>query len=422
MRKALITAGLILLWSLAVIALVFAEAFLIGPTGVPKGDFTAIESHLVKKLTDAAADRNLGSAALVLLQDGRIAGEHGFGIANTETQAPVNTDQTLFQLASVSKAVTAWGIMKLVEQEKLGLDEPVIHRLKRWRFPGSETHRDKVTTRHLLSHTAGLDDGLGYGGFSPGEAIQTLEESLNLTKDSTVGEPRPVTIAREPGTAMYYSGGGYTILQLLIEEITNRSFAEYMKETVLLPLGMTKSSFDFDAIASEGRGADLAASFDRALIPHPQRRYTAAAAVSLYATARDLAQFARALSGENPVLRKDTLNQMLTPQPATAGTWGLGHTLYIDNNAGGHIVGHDGGTYPAWGAVMRVNPATGNGIVALVSGGRTPVSQLADEWIYWETGRVRFEARRQIVQNRLVPASVVIVIGAIAIALWKVFR
>lgn len=119
MRKALITAGLILLWSLAVIALVFAEAFLIGPTGVPKGDFTAIESHLVKKLTDAAADRNLGSAALVLLQDGRIAGEHGFGIAKTETQAPVNTDQTLFQLASVSKAVTAWGIMKLVEQEKL---------------------------------------------------------------------------------------------------------------------------------------------------------------------------------------------------------------------------------------------------------------------------------------------------------------
>lgn len=421
-RKILVTTGLILLWALAVIAVVLAEAFWLWNPAVARGDLAAIENHLVQTFNDALANKRLGSGALVLLQDGQIVAEHSFGVANAETQTPVKSDQTLFKLASVSKAVTACGVLKLVEDGKLGLDEPVMRHLKRWRFPGSEAYRDKVTVRHLLSHTAGLDDGLGYGGFLPGEAVQTLEESLILTKDSTVGAPSPIIVAREPGQYLAYSSGGYTVLQLLIEEVTHRSFADYMKEAVLQPLGMTKSSFDLDAIEDEGRAQDMAGSFDRDLKPHPTRRYTATAAVALYATPRDLAQFARAFVGENPVLKQETLKQMMTPQPGTFNTWGLGPTLYIGNDAGGHVAGHDGGSYPGWGAVMRVNPATGNGIVLMVSGGQVPVSQLADVWIYWETGKVRFEARREIAQDRLVPASVAIIFGAIALAVWKLWR
>ena len=188
------------------------------------------------------------------------------------------------------------------------------------------------------------------------------------------------------------------------------------------PLGMTKASFDLEAIASEGRSQDLAASYDRELKVHPPRRYTATAAVSLYATARDVAQFARAYSRENPVLSQETLKQMMMPQPGTSGSWGLGQTLFVANDAGGHVVGHDGGTFPAWGATMRVNPATGNGIVLMVSGGRTPVSPLANDWVYWETGRVTFGARLDIVRQRLMPASVAILAGAIALVWWKLLR
>lgn len=418
-HKFLVTTGLILLWALAVVAVVFAEAFWGRPSAVPRGDLAAIENHLVRKLSDATANKKLGSAALVLVQGGKIAAEHSFGVANADTQAPVKSDQTLYLLASVSKAVTAWGVMRLVEEGALRLDEPVMRHLKRWRFPGSEAHRNKVTVRHLLSHTAGLDDGLGYGGFLPGEAIQTLEESLTLTKDSTVGEPRGVTVAREPGKDFAYSGGGYTILQLLIEEVTHRSFADYMKASVLQPLGMTKASFDWDAIASEGRTQDLATSFDTELKPHPPRRYAATAAVSLYATPQDVARFVLAYTGENPVLRQETLKQMLMPQPGTSETWGLGQTLFVENDAGGYVVGHSGGTYPAWGAMMRVNPATGNGMVLMVSGGQGSLNQLVHDWIYWETGKVTFEARREIVFRRLVPASVAIICGAIALVLWR---
>jgi len=412
----------ILLWALGVVSVVFAEALWFARPAIARGDLTTIENHLVRKLHDATVDRRLGNAALVLVQANRVVAERGFGVANASTQAPVNPDRTLYQLASVSKAVTAWGVMKLVEEGRLGLDEPIVRHLKRWRFPGSEAYRDKVTVRHLLSHTAGLDDGLGYGGFLPGEAIQTLEESLTLTKDTTVGEPRPVRVAREPGKDMSYSGGGYTILQLLIEEVTNRSFADYMKVAVLQPLGMTKASFDLAAIASEGRSQDLATSYDSELKVHPTRRHTATAAVSLYATPRDLAQFVQAYSRENPVLRQETLKEMMMPQPGTSGSWGLGQTLFAANDAGGHVVGHAGGSLPGWGATMRVNPATGNGIVLVVSGGRTPVSRLANDWVYWETGMVPFDARLDIVRKRIIPASVAIVAGAIALVWWKLFR
>ncbi|HEY9282239.1 MAG TPA: serine hydrolase domain-containing protein [Pyrinomonadaceae bacterium] len=418
----LVTVGLILLWSLTVIAVVFAEAFWFAHPAVVRGDLASIENHLVRKLNDASEDRRLGSAALVLVHDGKIAARHGFGVANAETRSPVKTDQTLYQMASVSKAVTAWGIMKLVEEGRLGLDEPVMRRLKRWRFPGSDARRDKVTVRHLLSHTAGLDEGLGLGGFLPGEKIQTLEEALSSTSGSTAGEPHAVTVAGEPGTGMAYGNANYAVLQLLIEEVTRQSFADYMKEAVLQPLGMTKASFDLDAIASAGREQDLAPNFDSGLSPQPRRRYTATAAVALYATAEDMAQFARAFAGENPVLKQETLKQMMMPQPGTAGTWGLGLTLFVENDAGGHVVGHDGGAYPAWGAMVRTNPATGNGFILMVSGSQGAVNQLGHDWVYWETGKVTFEARRQIAYGRAGPASVAIILGAVVIMLWKLSR
>ncbi len=254
------------------------------------------------------------------------------------------------------------------------------------------SNRDKVAVRHLLSHTAGLDEGLGFGGFLPGEKIQNLEEALTSIKDSTAGELRPVRVAREPGQGMSYGNANYAILQLLIEEVTHQSFADYMEAAVLRPLGMTKSSFDLDALASEGREQDLAPNFDSGLEVQPRRRYTATAAVALYATAEDMAHCVRAFTGENPVLKQETLKQMMTTQLGTPGTWGLGLTLFTENDAGGYVVGHDGGAYPSWGAMLRTNPATGNGFVLMVTGSGGAVNQLGHDWVYWETGKVTFEA------------------------------
>jgi hypothetical protein len=124
----------------------------------------------------------------------------------------------------------------------------------------------------------------------------------------------------------------------------------------------------------------------------------------------------------NPVLRASTLREMLRPQPATAGTWGLGHEVFVANAAGGHVVGHSGGSPPAWGAMLRVNPATGNGMALLVSGGRGATNRLPHDWVWWETGHVTAESRLQVVQDRAVPAAVAIVIGWAAIVLLRSWR
>lgn len=411
LRRLAITSGFVIVWTIAVIGAFVAEAYLVSPV-LSDGKLATIENHLVRRIGAATEDRRLGSAAFALIERGEIAAVHGFGVARAETGSPVDAERTLYQVASVSKAVTAWGVMKLVQDKKLSLDEPVIRHLRRWRFPGSDLRRNRVTARHLLSHTAGLGDGLGYG-FLPGEAVPTLEESLTQANDSGG------ILVREPGEHFAYSGSGYAVLQLLIEEITGRSFAEYMKESVLLPLGMRSSGFDLDAIVAEGRGADLATSYDHELRPAPHRRYAAKAGVSLYATPHDLARFARALVQDNPVLTPATLNQMVTPQAGTSGQWGLGHTLFARNGTGGYVVGHDGGTYPAWGAMVRVNPATRNGIVLLVSGGRGAVNQLGHDWVYWETGQHTDAGRRQRLYARIAPASVAIVAGALVIIVWQ---
>ncbi len=238
-REILAATGLILLLFLIVAAVFLVEALWFWQPSVERGNFSSIENHLVQKLADAAQNKRLGSAGLVLIQNGKIAAEHGFGVSNVETQTVVKPDRTLFQVGSVSKSVTAFGVMKLVEEGKIGLDEPAMRYLKKWQFPGSEAHSEKVTVRQLLSYTAGLEDQSNIGVILPGEKMQTLEESLGANA---------VKIVSEPGTAMIYGNGSTAVLQLLIEDVTNRPFAEYMKETVLNPLEMTKSSFDFDAI------------------------------------------------------------------------------------------------------------------------------------------------------------------------------
>jgi CubicO group peptidase (beta-lactamase class C family) len=205
--KIFTTIGWMALWVVIVIAIVIVEVFWIARPAVPRGDLGTIENYLIRKLSQSGEPK-LGSAALILIQNGEMVAAHPFGIANAAKKNPVQIDQTLYQMASVSKMVAAWGIMKLVEDGKIALDKPANQYLKRWKFPVSQ-YSDKVTIRHLLSHTGGLDDLFGYAGFLSGESIQSLEESLTLTKDATSGKPRGVTVAREPGQNWLYSGGGY---------------------------------------------------------------------------------------------------------------------------------------------------------------------------------------------------------------------
>ena len=326
----------------------------------------------------AAAREHRGNLALVLIDHGKVAQSCATSIGK-----PVS-GETIFQMASVSKWVTAWGVMALVEQGQIQLDAPVSRYLKRWKLASSDYPTDQVTVRRLLSHTSGLTDDLGYCGFAPGAPIQTLPASLGRAADACPLRSGVVQVGDEAGT-WRYSGGGYTLLQLLIEDVTGEPFANYMQKAVLRPLGMTRSTYRTGAA---GYG-DVAQFFDSAGRTAPHNRYTAAAAASLYSTADDMARFALAHlagpGGEVPgrgVLSPASVATMRKAQARLFGTdhWGLGVQLYATSTRGGVIFGHDGFNVPAVNTSVRIEDATSDAIVALSTGGSNIAATLGSAW------------------------------------------
>jgi len=381
MRLLLATLGLVLAWS-ALVLVAGLEGWGRAPLA-PRGDLAAFADAAEARIREGGA----GNAVLVLLRDGEVAHDFAFSVGE-----PVDR-KSLFQVASLSKWVSAWGVMALVEEGRLGLDVPVSRYLTRWELPASEFDTSGVTVRRLLSHTAGLADGLGYQGFAPDEPVQTLEESLTRAADAMPHAGGAVRVGREPGSGWQYSGGGYTLLQLLVEEVTGEPFEAYMQRAVLDPLHMRRSTFDWRRAEESG----LVAFYDVDLAPALHYRFTALAAASLYTSASDLVRFLRAhLPGpdEEPVgrgvLAPGTVERMRTPQATRLGRpiWGLGTILYARNGRGGFVIGHDGRNAPAINTAARLDPATGHGIVVLETGSPDLASTLASEWVFWETGNV----------------------------------
>jgi CubicO group peptidase (beta-lactamase class C family) len=380
----------------------------------PTGDIDAFHAAAVAEI---AALHN-GNVALALLANGRIVATHFVSKGK-----PVDGDSR-FQVASMSKWITAWGVMTLVEAGKLDLDKPVSNYLKRWRLPASEFDNDGVTVRRLLSHTAGLTDGLGYAGFPPGMPIQSLEDSLTQAADPSPGHDGKVRVGIKPGTEFKYSGGGYTLLQLLVEEVSGQPFNDYMKANVFDRLAMTRSTFVLDD------NADVAEFFDERGRPATHYRFTALAAASLYTTTADITRFLQAhLRGPNGepagrgVLRPDTLIEMRRPHASQFGAdiWGLGTILYAPNKAGGFVIGHDGNNDPAINTAARLNPASGDGIVMLETGNKLLATKVASEWVFWNVGKVDlllFMIELDTLLITLAAGWVVVILTAIALA-WR---
>ncbi|MDO8288370.1 MAG: serine hydrolase domain-containing protein [Parvibaculum sp.] len=359
------------------------------------------------------ATESKGNIAIVLLNRGQIAetfyASHG---------QPVDGN-SLFQVASMSKWITAWGVMALVEQGCLDLDAPVSQYLTRWQLPPGTFDNNAVTVRRLLAHTAGLTDGLGFLGFTPEQTLPSIEEELTQATDTLPGADGITRVGAAPGTDWRYSGGGYLLLQLLIEEVTQEPFNDVMRRLVFQPLGMTASTFvDPDP-------AHLADFYDADGSKAIHYKFTALAAASLYTSADDMTRFLAAqfpgADGAPPgrgVLSPATLETMQTPQAFLFGlaVWGLGETLYVPNGTGSYVIGHDGGNYPAINTTARLDPATGDGILVLQTGSATLAREIGGEWTFWQTGTVgldtlvMFNLRSILIQ--LASGALVILIGS----------
>lgn len=331
MRKAFLTAGWLLCVSIAPLAAQPAadravEASIqrivgnIVPATVIKGASTAgvtLESRM-KTL-------NVPGVSVAVIRGGRIEWARGFGV--TKVGGPPVTSETLFQAGSISKPVAALALLHLAQSRRIDLDTDVNKYLKSWKVPENEfTKEKKVTVRGLLTHTAGLTVH-GFPGYASGVAVPTTVQVLDGEKPANTAAIRVDTV---PGTNWRYSGGGYTVAQLLVADVTGKPFETYLQETVLGPIGMAHSTYEQPLPAA--RQKDVATPYQQngTAVPGGAHTYPEMAAAGLWTTPIDLARYAievqRTLAGQSDrVLSKATATEMV--KPGGLGEYGLGPHL-----------------------------------------------------------------------------------------------
>jgi CubicO group peptidase (beta-lactamase class C family) len=391
----------LLIWT-AFIGLGFINGFLL--RSITSKDSSAA---FIEATTEMIEGEFVGNLAMVLIENGEVSNDFFYSI-----DKPVDKN-TVFPVASISKWVTSFGVLKLVEQGKVDLDKPVDDYLTRWHLPKSDFDNKKVTVRKLLSHSSGLVDDLGYGGFSPNETVQTIEESLIKASDTDYSDGVAI-VGYEPGSKYMYSGAGYTILQLLIEEISGQSFQEYMVKEVFEPLGMANSTF----VLAEKPSIQLAQIYKIDGTTREMNKFTALAAASLFTTTADLSKFLEANISDNPVISKETITEMSKPETSinNIGVYGLGPHLYSQNDQKSTIIGHDGSGNNAINTAARIDLKSKNGIIILETGNYDIASGIADEWIFWKAGIADY-----VVMQRNIPFLIkLLVLGYLVIIAFSV--
>jgi CubicO group peptidase (beta-lactamase class C family) len=264
--------------------------------------------------------RDICGLSLAVIEGGKIVKAKGYGFTDRSRRQPV-TKETLFQAGSVSKPVAAVAALRLIEQGKLSLDEDVNRRLVSWKLPESSlTQMEPVTVRRILSHSAGLSVS-GFPGYEAGTPRPTLLQVLNGEKPCNTPAVR---IQKRPGSEWRYSGGGYTILQLMMQEIVGKPFPDLMKESVLDPLGMEQSTFAQPLPPEMARMAAAGYFPEAKPVKGRWHVYPEMAAAGLWTNPSDLARFAigvqRAYTGgQDALLSQPMARQMLSYQKADDG-------------------------------------------------------------------------------------------------------
>jgi len=278
------------------------------------------------------------AVSVAVIRDFRVLWTEARGFADREAKEPATT-RTLFQAGSISKPVAAAGVLREVEAGKLLLDRDVNEYLKSWKLPENEfTAKQKVTLERILSHSAGLTVH-GFPGYAAGGPVPTVPQLLDGVPPANTAAVR---VEFEPGTKWQYSGGGYTIAQLVMTDTLQKSFPELMRELVLAPAGMAHSTYE-QPLPPEKLGlAAVGYRSNGSLLPGKRHTYPEMAAAGLWTTSEDLARFAiaigRALRGDpSSFLSKQKAARMTTP---FSGDAGLG--LFLQKHGGETYFGHDG--------------------------------------------------------------------------------
>jgi CubicO group peptidase (beta-lactamase class C family) len=296
------------------------------------------EPNATVMLADRMAELNVPAVSVAVIENGRIAWTKAWGMADVESARPATT-ATLFQAASISKPVAATAALTLVEEDRLALDEDVNTYLTRWQVPANAfTAVEPVTLRRIMTHTAGLT----VHGF-PGYALSAEIPDAVAVLDG-LGNTEPIRVDTTPGALWRYSGGGYTVMQVLLSDVTGQPFADLMASRVLQPMEMTSSTYEQPLPESRWQEAATGYRPDGTPVEESWHVYPEQAAAGLWTTPTDLARWSLAIltaydGEERGVLSPAMAKEMLTPD--TNGH-GLGPAIGDDTTWFGHGGSNEG--------------------------------------------------------------------------------
>jgi CubicO group peptidase (beta-lactamase class C family) len=299
--------------------------------------------------------------SIAVIDNFQVIWAKGYGVTAADSKVPV-TPKTLFQAGSISKPVAATAALYMVEQGKLALDENVNDKLKTWKVPENEfTQSEKVTLRRLMSHTGGLTVH-GFPGYDADAPLPTLVQILNGEKPTNTA---PVRVDFVPGTKLRYSGGGVTIEQLLMMDVSGMPFPALLRETVLDKIGMADSSYEQPLPPNRASVTAGGTYSDGREVHKKWHIYPEMAAAGLWTTPTDLAHFAIEIAlskngKSNRVLSQKITNEMLTPVLEEAG---LG--FFLDKQNPGQF-GHNGAD-EGFQALLTMNTESGKGLVIMAN-------------------------------------------------------
>jgi CubicO group peptidase (beta-lactamase class C family) len=309
------------------------------PSYLIAGDESSQKASIYKVMQEF----NIPGVSIAAIHNGRVAWLKSYGYKDNKNKLPLTT-RDLLQAASISKSFAVLGLLRLATEQKLDLDANINNYLIGWKIPINKfTAESYVTARMLISHTAGINVH-GFPGIpsSLSGQLPTIIDVLNGKKPYV--ETESVNVIQTPGTSMYYSGGGTSILQLAAQSITNQNFASWMQETVLLPLNMANSTYQQPLPSKYSN--QFSSGHDVYGIPllGKYHNYPELAAAGLWTTPKDLAQGLLALINayyqESEVinLNPNLTKNLFIPQPNSK--FGLG--LELEHHGKVLVFGHAG--------------------------------------------------------------------------------
>lgn len=296
-----------------------------------------------KKAIDASRDsvqvlmkrRNIPGAAVTVMVDGKIAWSEGFGFADLEQKVKVDPAKTKFRIGSISKSLTAAGLAKLYEANKIILDSTIYFYL-----PNYPKYKYKFTIKQLAGHIAGVRHYKGNEWYST-QHYYTITEGLTMFKDDSLNF--------KPGLRYQYTSHGFNLLSAVMEKAAKQNFLAFMQNEVFTPLNLinTKPDVNDSIIESRSRFYEIRHSKIKNA-PYVNNSYKWAGG-GFISSSTDIAAFGNALLG-NSFLKPETIKLFTTPQKLNDGsstTYGIGFAVGKDskqNSWFGHSGGSVGGT------------------------------------------------------------------------------